>query len=335
MAGRDEVPAAPVIAELEVRAEDAIAPGEADLRVLDVHVEDAIWEGVDELYRVEELVHEVAGVEVEAERLVIVQRLERPLSGVDVVGDLRRVAFQGEAHALAGEHVEDRLPAGGELLKAAINHGIGRGREEVEQVPDRAAGEAVNHVDAEQLGGAGRVLHFLGAALAHAFGIAVAPQARREDGLVPLVNQRVGDALANQVRADGEALQPVLLQDVPTALGVAVLRQRLVYLEVIAPAGKFQPVIAKAGGLLGHDFQGQIGPLAGEDGDWPSHNRKSFLLIRRTGTQKLCGTRRMAGHLPGPARQSAGRSAQSLRRDGLAVGGGRCFGSVRHQLAHG
>ena len=61
-----------------------------------------------------------------------------------------------------------------------------------------------------KLGGGPRgVLHLPRGALAHAFRIAVAPDVRRQDRLVALVDQ-VADGLADQVVADGEALQAVL-----------------------------------------------------------------------------------------------------------------------------
>ena len=64
--------------------------------------------------------------------------------------------------------------------------------------------------------------------------------------------------------ADGEALQAVLIEDVPAALDVAVIGQRFIDLEVIAPAGQFQPVIAEAGGLFRQRVERQIRPLPGK-----------------------------------------------------------------------
>src|SRR5829696_7524194 len=53
VAGRDEVPAATLLAEVEVAAADRGAAVEPPLRVLDVHVVDALAELVDERRRVE------------------------------------------------------------------------------------------------------------------------------------------------------------------------------------------------------------------------------------------------------------------------------------------
>ena len=78
MAGRDEVPPALRVAEVEVRGEDGAPPVEPALGVLDVDVADAARELLGEGGRVEELVGEVAGVEVDREALAIADRRERP-----------------------------------------------------------------------------------------------------------------------------------------------------------------------------------------------------------------------------------------------------------------
>ena len=91
-------------------------------------------------------------------------------------------------------------------------------------MPDRAAGEAVNHIDAKGFGRARRVDHLLRATLAHAIVIAVAPETIGQNGAMPLVDEGFGDALADQVVADGEVLQPVLLQYVMARANIGVAR---------------------------------------------------------------------------------------------------------------
>ena len=56
VAGRDEVPAAGLLTEVQVRPEDRAAPVESLLRVLHVHVVDAVGELAGELRGVEVLV---------------------------------------------------------------------------------------------------------------------------------------------------------------------------------------------------------------------------------------------------------------------------------------
>ena len=132
-------------------------------------------------------------------------------------------------------------------------------------------------LDAEFLGGAGGVRHFLGGTAAHAFGIAIAPQTRGQNALVALVDDRVADTLPNKMVADGEALQTVLVEDVPAALDVVIVGERFIHLEVIAPAGEFQPVVAKTGGFRRQCFERQIRPLPGKKCNRSCH--KTLLLF--------------------------------------------------------
>src|SRR3954451_16787343 len=81
VAGGDEVPAAAGLAEVEMAAEDRRAAVQAALGVLDVRVEDFRRELDDEGSRVEELVLEVARVEVDAEAGTVPDRVERLAGG--------------------------------------------------------------------------------------------------------------------------------------------------------------------------------------------------------------------------------------------------------------
>src|SRR5262249_52472675 len=75
--GGDEVPAALLLAEVEVRGEDRAASVEPLLRVLDVDMVDAVRELERELRGVEKLVREVARIEVDPEALAVADRVER------------------------------------------------------------------------------------------------------------------------------------------------------------------------------------------------------------------------------------------------------------------
>ena len=102
-------------------------------------VVDPVGELERELRRVEELVGEVARVEVDPERLAVADRVERLPRRDEVVRDLGRVDLEPELDALCVEDVQDRAPALGELLVAALDLGEVVRRERVEQVPDRAS----------------------------------------------------------------------------------------------------------------------------------------------------------------------------------------------------
>jgi hypothetical protein len=83
-----------------------------------VRVVDPVAELGDEGGRVEELVLEVAGIEVDPEAGAVVERVQRLAGRAEVVGDLGRVDLEGEADALRVEDVDDRAEALGELLVA-------------------------------------------------------------------------------------------------------------------------------------------------------------------------------------------------------------------------
>jgi hypothetical protein len=77
-------------------------------------------EFIDESDRVDELVNEMRGVEVEAEVGVSVQGIQRALGRNQVVGDLGGVNFKPELDIDFGEDIHDRLPAAGEVGVTAV-----------------------------------------------------------------------------------------------------------------------------------------------------------------------------------------------------------------------
>src|SRR6266545_49945 len=107
-------------------------------------------------------------------------------------------------------------------------------------MPDRRAGEPVHLRDAEQGRGAGAVLHPLGGALLDAPRLAVPPDLRWEDCLVPRVD-RVAHSLADEVRAEREAVQMVALEHLLDRADVLGLGEGAVDLEMVAPAGELEP----------------------------------------------------------------------------------------------
>ena len=269
---RAEIPTPALIAEREVAGQDARAPVEGDARVLHVRVVDAGGERADEFRRVNTLPDQVAGVVVEAKFFPVVDGVEGPLSRVEIEGDLGRMHLQGELDPAFLEDVEDGVPAVGELGEARVDHRLGGGGEVVDQVPDARPGEAIDHRHTQLAGGAGGVLHFLGSPLIHLGGVAIAPDVVGQNGLVADVDI-VADRLAHQVVRDGEQLEVVLLEQFAFAGAVGVVGERLLDFEVISPAGQFETIKAPLAGLLAQHFQGQVGPLAGEQRDGTTRHR--------------------------------------------------------------
>ena len=87
---------------------------------------------------VEELVREVARIEVDPEPGPVADRSERLACRDEVVGDLGRVYLEREPHSLLVEDVDDRPPALRELFVTALDRLEVVRREGVEHVPDRA-----------------------------------------------------------------------------------------------------------------------------------------------------------------------------------------------------
>ena len=210
--GRDEVPPAAGVAPRQVRSEHAgPAVGRTHPGVLAVDVVDAVLEVRDEPDRVDVLPHHVRRIPVEPERLTVIDRLERAHRSSSSRRRSRRVHLVREPHALAVEHVEDRVPAVREVLVARVDHRRRHRREHRHVRPDRRPGEADDGVDAELACDPRRSLHVVGGALPHALGVAVAPRVRAQDRLVPEVDRVVAHGLPGEVVRDRVHLEPVAL----------------------------------------------------------------------------------------------------------------------------
>ena len=105
-----------------------------------------------------------------------------------------------------------------------------------------------------------------GAEGADGFGFAIAPDIGREDALVAFVDE-VADGLADEVvgnRVTGEA---VVGKQFPFFLHIGLAGGSGIDIEVIAPAGEFEAVVAHFIGKRREFFEREIGPLAGEQRD--------------------------------------------------------------------
>ena len=87
---------------------------------------------------------------------------------------------------------------------------------------------------------------------------------------------RIADSLADEVGAEREAVLMVALEHLLDRADIARIGERLVDFEVVAPAGELEPVEAPAARFLGELFEGQVGPLAGEQRDGPRHRRRYY-----------------------------------------------------------
>ena len=119
-ARRTEVPAPAGIAEVDVAAEDPGAAIQGHDRVLDVDVVDAVMERADELHGTDALPVEVAGVEVEAEFLTVVDRCQGPLGRVDVERDFGRMDFERELDSGKFKTLQQATERIGRLLGESV-----------------------------------------------------------------------------------------------------------------------------------------------------------------------------------------------------------------------
>jgi hypothetical protein len=276
-----------------VRTEDRAAAVEPALAVLDVGVVHAIAELVDECGGVEELGDQVAGVEIDPERLTAVDRVEGLARGDEVVGDLGGVDLERESHSLGVVHVEDRREALGKLLVTALERSEVVGGERVQEVPDRRSGEPGDDRHAHLCRGAGGVLKALGGALAYAVGVAVTPHLVGEDRPVARID-RVAHRLADEVGADRPAAQAVAVQQFGVPTAVARVGESRRHVEMVARARQFEAVEAPLGRLLRQLRQGQIRPLTREQRDRSGHAGLLSLVAWHYGTTLVAARGRRA-----------------------------------------
>ena len=71
--------------------------------------------------------------------------------------------------------------------------------------------------------------------------------------------------------ADRVTLEIVILEDLPKTLDVAVLREGPANLEVVAPAGELEAIVAHLLCKWRELLEGKVCPLASEQGDRSCH----------------------------------------------------------------
>ena len=74
----------------------------------------------------------------------------------------------------------------------------------------------------------------------------------------------VTDALAEDVVGDGPAAQAVRGEEGVALLAIGIGSEGLVDIEVVAPAGELEAIVAPFADAAGEIGQGEVGPLAGE-----------------------------------------------------------------------
>jgi hypothetical protein len=304
-----EIPTSARIAKVEVTAEDARFAVELGGGVLDVDVIDPIGEFAEEFDGIDALPDQVAGVEVESEFRAMADGFQGPFRGVDIEGDFGRVDFQRELDTGCLELIEDRMESIGKELIAVVDHRLGHGGKGIIQVPNARAGEAVDDFHAELLGCVGRFLQFLNGSLVDACRIPIAPNGGGQNGFVTRID-RVADGLADQVGADRMALQAETVEQIAFGFAVIGVRMGFIHLEVIAPAGELDPIVAGVLGELSHLGQRQIGPLAGEQSNGSGHRASKLQGVNGKGDNAEASPRDRG---PFEAQEAVSGTARSVR----------------------
>jgi hypothetical protein len=104
---------------------------------------------------------------------------------------------------------------------------------------------------------------FPGGSLADSFGVAVAVDCGREDCGVAFVDG-IANCLTDEVIGYREAREIVFLEKLPTSLHVAVFIEGFLDIEMVAPTGEFNAIVAHVFDFGEKFGKRKVGPLAGE-----------------------------------------------------------------------
>src|SRR5690554_2314267 len=237
-----EIPVTAGITERNMSAENADLFGDVTpVDILHMYMEDPFGEPVDKIHVVHPLVTQVAGIVVEAEGRVMVQRFQCSLCREGVEGDLSGMHLQRKADAQFFKLVQDGHEPAGKKFIALFNHLSGNGREGIEQVPYRAAGESHHRINTQRFGCLGRQYQLLSSPPAYTLRVTIAPDMGRQDGLVPFI-YTVADRLSHQVRGDGAKLQSMFPEQLIDP--IVIRRVRLPHIQVVRES-QFQSVISE------------------------------------------------------------------------------------------
>ena len=135
-----KIPVAPAVTEGKVASENPCTAGlDRPFCILDVYMENAVAEAVQEFHVIHSLVPQVAGIVVEAEGGMVVHGLQGAFRRDDVKGDLGGMHLQSEPDPQAPEFIQDRDPSPGEIPESTVDRFPGNRREGIKQVSDGAS----------------------------------------------------------------------------------------------------------------------------------------------------------------------------------------------------
>ena len=258
---RLEVPVTAWLVEIDVTAENTSctitdSPG----NILHVDMEDAFLELIDELHIIDALIAEVARVVVEAKRRVEFHCLQSTLCTGDIKRDFGGMHLEREAHTFHFKRVEDWLEAFGEVGVTGFDLSIQIRREGIDQMPDAAAGETIDHGDAEKLRRTSCFDELMGSASAHTLWFTITVDVIWQNLFVTFIDV-VTHRLTDEMTAECMTLEPIPSELELEVRDVFLVSESLVDVEVVSPARKFHALITHLPGQFEKLVEFEVCPL--------------------------------------------------------------------------
>src|SRR6516162_9050154 len=209
MADRAEVPISPEISEIGMSPENPdLAVPMTPPDVFHVGVINAIFELAKEFHIIDTLACKVRRVEVKPEPPMMFYRVQGPMSGCDIKGDLRRMHFETEIDVDGIKRIQYGQKSSGKIIIPLLEKLLACRRESVTCMPDAGPGKSGNHswklgalvrLGINEIARRARCLdHMFSGAPAYAFRIAIFPDLRRQNLSMPSIDI-VADSLPDKM----------------------------------------------------------------------------------------------------------------------------------------
>src|SRR5260370_7737591 len=144
MSRRNEIPATPGFAKVEMRSQDALAAIQAPLRVFDMNMVDTIGELLDKCGRVEKLMEEMAWVKVNTKARTVANSIKRFVCRHKIVGDFVGMHFQAKLHTYSFKYIDNWIPALRKILVSFLAFRNDFWRKEEEYLPNMRSSEPMD-----------------------------------------------------------------------------------------------------------------------------------------------------------------------------------------------
>src|SRR5437868_5753229 len=117
--------------------------------------------------------------------------------------------FQCELHFATLELIQDRIPTPCKIFVTILDLRSTDRREAIKQTPDLRSGESIDDIDAQVFGRIRSFDDLVSRTFLYIFRLAVAPDVRRQNGFMTLVNI-ITHSLPDEMGRNRPVLQPML-----------------------------------------------------------------------------------------------------------------------------